>query len=233
MTARIYLRVNRVDAGLCRRAAATSVSDLHEAPYALGHPGLMSSRMRPTLPGTRVAGPAITALSAPGDNLMMHRALSLAQAGDVLVVTCPAETSGAQWGDMAARYAQKIGLAGVVVQGAVRDTDALRELGFPAWSTHISPIHPEKRGHGTVNAPIICDGVRVCPGDLVLADGDGVVVVPAALAAAAVEKAEARKTAEDKGEAAVRTGQRVWELSGAAASYAMLDIEEIDGSWND
>lgn len=233
MTSSVYLRVNRVASALCDRAAATSVSDMHEALHALGHPALMSSRMRPVVPGRRIAGPAVTALCAPGDNLMMHRALSLARSGDVLVVSCPAETSGAQWGDMAARYALRLGLAGVVVQGAVRDTDTLRELGLPVWSTHVSPIHPDKRGHGSVNAPIICDGVRVCPGDMVLADGDGVVVVPRAIAEAAVSRAEARTAAEDRGAEVVRDGGMVWDLSGAAASYATLGIEEQDRAWDD
>lgn len=233
MTSTVYLRVNRVDAALCARAAATSVSDLHEALHALGHSALMSSRMRPALAGMRIAGPAVTALCAPGDNLMMHRALSLAEAGDVLVVSCPAETSGAQWGDMAARYAARIGLAGVVVQGAIRDTDTLREMGFAAWSTHVSPIHPDKRGHGLVNAPIVCDGVRVCPGDLVVADGDGVVVVPRALAGEAIARAEARMAAEDRGAEAVANGAKVWDLSGAAASYAGMQIDERDRAWDD
>jgi len=233
MTSTIYLRVHRVDADLCRRAAATSVSDLHEALHAMGHRTLMSSHMRPILVGTRIAGPAVTALCAPGDNLMMHRALSLTQAGDVLVVSCPSETSGAQWGDMAARQALRIGLAGVVVQGAIRDIDMLRELRFPAWSTHISPIHPDKRGHGLVNAPLVCDGVQVCPGDLIVADGDGVVVIPAAMAKAAVERAEARMAAEDRGAEAILSGQIVWDLSGAALSYAAMEVNERDRAWDD
>src|SRR3546814_16089929 len=83
----------------------------------------------------RIAGPAVTAYCGPGDNLMMHRALYLAQPGDVLVVVCEPAISGAQWGDMAARYALKKGLAGIVVQGCVRDTDMLRELDSPTWST--------------------------------------------------------------------------------------------------
>lgn len=232
MSSRVWLRVDRVEAGVCEQARSLSVADIHEA---MGQPagrlGLMSHRMRPLVRGLRIAGPAITAFSAPGDNLMMHRALSLARAGDVLVVACAAETSGAQWGDLAAQYARHIGLAGVVVHGCIRDTDGLESLRFPVWSTAISPIHPDKCGHGTVNAPVTCDGVVVHPGDLVMADGDGVVVVPRRDAAAVIEAAAGRLAREDAAGAAIRDGRRPWEISGAAASYAGLEIEEIDAAW--
>ncbi|MFT3821164.1 MAG: RraA family protein [Rubrivivax sp.] len=233
----VYLRVNRVAAALCARARATSVSDLHEAAFAAGLNGLrrslMSYRMRPQQKGARIAGPAVTAHVAPGDNLMMHRALVLAQPGDVLVVVSDAPTSGAQWGDMAARHALKKGLAGVVVQGCVRDTDTVEALGSAVWATHVSPIHPDKSGHGSVNAPVVCDGVQVDPGDLVVADGDGVIVIPRRHAAAVVEAAEARMRREDGMAEQVAAGVTVWELSGAAASYAKLPIDEIDAAFDD
>ncbi|MEN9417532.1 MAG: hypothetical protein RI988_1152 [Pseudomonadota bacterium] len=233
----VYLRVNRVDAALCARARSTSVSDLHEAAYACGVEArgrtLMSPAMRPLQRGVRIAGPAVTAHVAPGDNLMMHRALVLAQPGDVLVVVSDAPTSGAQWGDMAARYALNKGLAGVVVQGCVRDTDVLQELGSATWATHVMSSHPDKSGHGCVNAPVVCDGVRVNPGDLVVADGDGVVVIPRQHVAAVVEGAEARMRKEDSLVPRIAEGVSVWELSGAAASYAKLAVDEIDAAFDD
>ena len=114
MRPKVYLQVERVDAAVCAAAARVSVADLHEAmgPMA-GRMAMMGREMRPLIPGLRVAGPAVTAFCSPGDNLMMHRALYLAQAGDVLVVQ--AAEGGAQWGDLAARYAKVKGLAGVVV----------------------------------------------------------------------------------------------------------------------
>ena len=124
----------------------------------------MVTIVRPVSDGVRIAGPAVTAFCWPGDNLMMHRALYLAEAGDVLVVVCDSG-SGAQWGDLAATYAKQKGLAGVVVHGAVRDVDQLRRLGSAVWATAISPIHPDKQGHGSVNAPVVCDGVLVKPFD--------------------------------------------------------------------
>lgn len=231
---KVWLRVNRVEAKVCADAALTSVADLHEAMGVVaGRLGLMTPRMRPLVRGIRIAGPAVTAYVAPGDNLMMHRALSLARPGDVLVVVSPFENSGAQWGDVASRYAAAKGLAGVVVQGCIRDTDVLESMRFPVWSTLISPIHPEKSGNGQVNAPVCCDGVQVNPGDLVVADGDGVVVVPRRDAAAAVQRALARTKKEDEAALKIAAGATPWELSGAAASYAAMQISEVDAAFDD
>jgi 4-hydroxy-4-methyl-2-oxoglutarate aldolase len=230
---RVYLRVNRVDGSTAEQALQATVSDLHEAGSARNLGRLMSSRMRPMQKGARIAGPAVTAFCAAGDNLMMHRALYLAQPGDVLVVVCQSETSGAQWGDMAARYALRKGLAGIVVHGCVRDTDTVESLGSKVWATHVSSIHPDKRGHGTVNAPIVCDGVLVNPGDLIVADGDGVVCISRLHAAEVVQGAIARMHKEEELALAVQRGEAVWDLSGAAASYATLDVEEIDAAFDD
>lgn len=164
---------------------------------------------------------------------MMHRALLLAQPGDVLVVVCQAELSGAQWGDLATRYALHKGLAGVVVQGCVRDVDQIRALGFPVWSTHIWPIHPDKAGHGLVNAPVVCEGVKVCPGDLIVADGDAVICVPKGDAASVLAAARARMQQEDETAEKVRAGASVWELSGAAAAYARMEVREVDAAFDD
>lgn len=232
-SSKVFLRVNRVDPTLCAQALEVTVSDLHEAAVARSPGGLMSSRMRPMQKGRRIAGPAVTAFCAPGDNLMMHRALYLAQPGDVLVVVCDAETSGAQWGDMATRYAMRKGLAGVVVQGCVRDTDTVESLGCAVWSTHILSIHPDKCGHGMVNTPVVCDGVLVNPGDLIMADGDGVICVPKGDADVVVKGAVARMRKEEEMAKAVAHGESVWDLGGSAASYAAMNIKEIDGAFDD
>lgn len=228
----VYLRVNRVDAALCDQAREVTVADLHESTAPLGFPGLMSSRMRRITTG-KIAGPAITAVCQPGDNLMMHRALRLAQPGDVLVVVCQSETSGAQWGDVATHYAMQLGLAGVVVQGSVRDVDTVTALGFPVWATRVSPSHPDKARAGAVNVPVACGDVLVCPGDLVVADGDGVIVVSRADAAAVVGAARAKMRKEEDVIAAIHGGAAVWDLSGAAAVYAGLGITERDAAYDD
>jgi 4-hydroxy-4-methyl-2-oxoglutarate aldolase len=230
---KVYLKVNRVGADTVAQAREVTVADVHEAMGPPGRAALMSARMRPQQAGQKIAGPAVTAFCWPGDNLMMHRALYLAQPGDVLVVVCQAELSGAQWGDMATRYAMKKGLAGVVVQGCARDVDTVRALGFPVWSTHISPIHPDKSGHGYVNAPVVCEGVNVCPGDLVVADGDGVIAVPRRDAERVVAGALAKMRREDEMAVKVAAGQAVWDLSGAAAIYARMEIEEVDAAFDD
>lgn len=229
----IFLKVNRVSPEVVSQAREVTVADVHEAMGTPGRAALMGARMRPLKDGQRVAGPAVTAFCWPGDNLMMHRALYLAQPGDVLVVVCQAELSGAQWGDLATRYALKKGLAGVVVQGCARDVDQVRALGFPVWSTHIWPIHPDKSGHGFVNAPVVCEGVEVRPGDLIVADGDGVIAVPRSDAARVIAAAQAKMKKEDAVAAAISGGASVWDLSGAATSYAGLDVQEIDAAFDD
>lgn len=234
MKTTVHLKVDRVPAGLCHEASTLSVADLHEAMGPThGRPALMSPRMRPLNRGLRIAGPAVTAYCAPGDNLMMHRALYLAQPGDVLVVSCQSETSGAQWGDVAAQYARRKGLAGVIVHGCIRDTDTLEAMRFPVWATAISPAHPEKSGPGSVNLPIACDGVIVRPGDLVVADGDGVLVVPAAQAGATIDAARARMDKEDALARAIESGAHPWELLGLEAGYRALDPVEIDAPWSE
>lgn len=227
----VYLKVNRVDADLCTLARQVSVSDLHEAMGGIaGRLATMGPHMRPLLPGVRIAGPAVTAFCEPGDNLMMHRALYLAQAGDVLVVQCP--ESGAQWGDMAAFYAKVKGLEATIVDGFIRDTDDLVAMQSPVWATKIGPSSPEKLGHGTVNAPIVCDGVTVYPGDLVVADGDGVIVIARKDAAEVVHKALAKKQNEDAVRLDIESGQHPWHLHGCAQNYAALDVKEIDDIWH-
>lgn len=227
---KVYLKVDRVDAHVCARAGQASVADLHEA---MGSPACrlqtMAPAMRPLIEGLRVAGPAITAFCPPGDNLMMHRALYLAEKGDVLVVACP--EAGAQWGDIAAYYALRKGLAGIVVDGFIRDVDELRGMRSPVWATKIGPSSPQKMGHGLVNAPIACAGVRVEPGDLVVADGDGVIVLPKRDAAALVERALERTRREAGQRAEIDAGGHPWHMHGAAANYAKMEIEEIDGPW--
>jgi 4-hydroxy-4-methyl-2-oxoglutarate aldolase len=227
---KVYLKVDRVDANVCAAARTVSVSDLHEAMgSAEGKRTTMAPGMRPLMRGLRVAGPAITAWCSPGDNLMMHRALSLAQAGDVLVVQ--AGDGGAQWGDIAAYYAAKLGLAGIIVEGCIRDVDDLAAMQSPVWFTRIAPSSPQKAGYGLVNGPIVCGGVSVEPGDLVVADGDGVIVIPKAAAAAAVEAARQRMQREQAQRAEIDAGKKPWGLHGAADHYAKIDVEEIDAPW--
>ena len=227
----VYSRVRRPDASLALRASKLPVSDIYEAlPDRAAV--LMSPRMRPVIAGKRIAGPAVTAQSAAGDNLMMHKALLLAEAGDVLVVAA-AEPAGAQWGSLAAVYARHKGLAGVVVHGPVRDIEDIVANDFPVWSTSISPAHPEKQAAGSVNAPIECDGVVVRPGDIVCADDDGVVVIPRDSAAEVIAKAEQRVVKEKEITAAILRGETLFDLHDIASEFARSGVREIDAVWDD
>lgn len=230
----IYTKIPASDPDLIARAAKFGIADLHESlgPVA-GRMCLMSSGMRPIAAGQHICGPAVTAWNYPGDNLMIHVALDIAEAGQVLVFSNGGTSQGAMWGDVACGYAKKKGLAGAVVHGAVRDTDALRELEFPVWSTHISVEHPEKRGPGATNVPIVVDGVLVEPGDIIAADADGVLVIPRKLLQKTVEGAEKRAAMEVEFRAKIADGAKPMDLLNIRANVEKAGIEIKEGTWLD
>lgn len=230
----IYNRIPSSDPELIARAARFGIADLHEALGPVqGRMCLMSPAMRPIAAGQHVCGPAVTAWNFPGDNLMIHAALHVAQAGQVLVLTNGGGSQGALWGDVACGFAKKKGVAGTIVHGAVRDTDALRALEFPVWSTAVSVEHPEKRGPGAVNVPIVVDGVLVEPGDIIAADADGVLVIPRAELARAVEGAEARARTEEKVRVRIAAGELPLDIFGLRAVIEAAGIEQHDCTWLD
>lgn len=230
----IYARIPGSDPALIAHAAQFGVADLHESLGGVaGRMSLMSPAMRPIAPGQRLCGPAVTAWNYPGDNLMIHAALNVASTGDVLVFTNGGSAQGALWGDVACGFAVKQGIAGAVVHGACRDTDAIRELGFPVWSTAISVEHPEKRGPGAVNVPIVADGVLVEPGDIIAADADGVLVIPRALLAHVVQRAKARAEAERGFLSRIAAGERLIDILGMQAVITAAGVEQKDCTWQD
>lgn len=151
---------------------AASVGD------AMDRFGLMSSTVKAQWRGARCVGPAYTVLTREGDNLAIHRATDLVQPGDVLVVNGRGDNTRAVFGDILAEVCVARGVAGVVLDGAVRDAAALAELRFPVWATAATPAGPHKSGPGEIGGTIACGGVVVAPGDLIVADDDGVAVVP-------------------------------------------------------
>jgi 4-hydroxy-4-methyl-2-oxoglutarate aldolase len=227
----IYKRIPESDPALIARAAKFGVADLHEALGTVaGRMCLMSPAMRPIATGQRMCGPAVTAWNYPGDNLMIHGVLDLAQAGQVLVLTNGGSAQGALWGDVACNFAVKKGVAGTVVHGATRDTDAIAALGYPVWSTAISVEHPEKRGPGAINVPMVVDGVYVEPGDIMVGDGDGVLVIPRAMLTATVEGAEARAAAEIVFRQRIAAGEKLLDILNMRG---VIDaIETHDTCWN-
>ena len=196
---------------LVDRFRQTYVASVHEA---MGHRGLLDPSIRALIPGLRAAGPALTALSAPGDNLAMHVALSTARRGDVLVVSSQGSSLAAQWGGLATHQAVATGLAGVVVDGAARDVAVAREAGLPVWARHVVAWGSGKRRVPGVNVPIACGGAIVNPGDLVVADDDGVVVVPRQEAESVLVAALARDERERSIVERIQRGERLFEILG-------------------
>ncbi len=228
----IYTDIPRGDAALVAEAATYGIADLHEA---LGGVGgrmlLMSPRMRPLDRSLRVAGPAVTAYNYPGDNLMIHAAIYHAQPGDMLVFTNGGGTQGALWGEIAATYAKKKGVAGLVCDGAVRDVAGLEEMGFATWATAISAMHPEKRGPGAVNVPLVCDGVLVNPGDIVVADADGVLVIPLEHLEQAVAGARARSGKEVGFRERIAKGEALYDIMGMGKVVEASGTKVHKGTW--
>jgi 4-hydroxy-4-methyl-2-oxoglutarate aldolase len=227
----IYNKIPLPDPALVAAAANYTVADLHEALGGVqGRMSLMDPAMRALLQGRRICGAAVTSYNFPGDNLMIHVALNLAQKGQVLVLT-NGGNQGALWGDVACTYAVKKGIAGVIADGPVRDVDALREMNFPVWTTMISPSHPEKRGPGAANVPVVVAGVLVEPGDVIAADGDGVLVIPRAELGRAVEGARKRSAAEAVIRKRIESGESLYEIVNIDAAVRAAGIETVDGSW--
>lgn len=229
----IYKQIPKCDLTLIGEAVRYGVADLHEAlgPH-VGRSLLMNPTMRPLNP-TRIAGQAVTVENYPGDNLFLYGGLDLIQPGQVLVLTNGGGWLGAQWGEVATTYAQHRGIGGVVVDGPIRDVDAMRELNFPIWSTSISPSHPEKRGPGSVNRPVVAAGVRVEPGDVVVADGDGVIVIPPGLLGAAIEGAHARTAREREFKERIKRGEPIVDVVGVRPLLSVSNIEWRDMTWRD
>lgn len=179
------------------------VATVHEA---IGRTGLVGPSIRPIQQGVSVAGTAVTVLNWPGDNLMIHAAVEQCQQCDVLVVTTTSPSCDGLFGDLFATALQARGVRGLVTSTGVRDTAALRAMGFPVWSADVFAQGSVKATGGSVNVPVVVDGQLVSPGDVVVADDDGVVVVPRADARAAVTAAEARVAKELADRNAYATG---------------------------
>lgn len=166
--------VTRVPPDVVRRASSFPASIFADV---AGHRGALAGRIAPLSPAMRVAGPALTVEVRPGDNLMVQAAILLARPGDILVIDGKGDRTCALMGSIMIRRCKARGIAGVVLDAAVRDTDELRELGFPVYAVGSNPNGPTKFIPGRINWPISCGGVAVNPGDLIVGDADGVVVV--------------------------------------------------------
>jgi 4-hydroxy-4-methyl-2-oxoglutarate aldolase len=183
----------RVDAGVVEQAARYPASILADV---AGRRGALNGRIAPLAPTMRFAGPALTVEVRPGDNLMIHAAMAIAKPGDVIVVDGKGDLSSALMGEIMSHQCVALGIAAVVIDGAVRDSEAIRELGFPMYAAGLNPNGPTKAVPGRLNHPISIGGVTVNPGDLVVGDADGVTVIERAKAAALLPLAADKVAAE-------------------------------------
>ncbi len=190
----VVRNIKRMNADLVKRLGALGVATVHEA---YGRSGLMKPYLRPVWQGGEAAGTAVTVLAHPGDNWMIHVAVEQCQPGDILVVGCSADNTDGMFGDLLATSLMARGVKGLVIDAGVRDAKSLREMGFPVWSKAISAKGTVKATPGSVNVPVVCAGINVRPGDAVIADDDGVVVVSPKDAAEVLTKGEKRHADEE------------------------------------
>jgi 4-hydroxy-4-methyl-2-oxoglutarate aldolase len=190
----VVRNIKRADSNAVGTLEALGVSTVHEA---LGRSGLMKPYMRPIYPGAQIAGPAVTVLAQPGDNWMIHVAAEQCQRGDVLVVGCTTDNTDGMFGELLATSLRARGVKGLVIDAGCRDVRALQAMDFAVWSRAISAKGTVKATLGAVNVPVVCAGVNVEPGDVVVADDDGVVVVPKKFATETAQKAQKRHDEED------------------------------------
>jgi 4-hydroxy-4-methyl-2-oxoglutarate aldolase len=226
----VVRNIRRADAAVVKRLGALGTSTVHEA---YGRDGLMKPYLRPVWAGAEASGTAVTVLAQPGDNWMIHVAVEQCRPGDILVVGCSADNTDGMFGDLMATSLMARGVTGLVIDAGCRDVKSLREMGFPVWSKAISAKGTVKATLGAVNVPVVCAGVSVLPGDALVADDDGVVVVRRKDAAEVAAKGEKRQADEDSKRKQLAAGVLGLDMYNmreplAKAGLVYLDDSEAD-----
>lgn len=223
----VVCNIPRPDAAVVEALGKSGVATVHEAQ---GRIGLMSPYMRPIYATARVAGTAVTVSSQPGDNLMIHAALEVCMPGDVLVVTTTSESTDGMFGELLATSCRAHGVKGLFIDAGIRDTAELTEMDFPAWAKAVSAQGTVKATAGSVNIPVVCAGAIVFPGDVIVGDADGVVVVRREAAAEVADLAAARLVKEEKSRERLRNGELGVDFYGLRAKLKELGVEYVDRS---
>lgn len=227
MKPRIVRRIERPSADIVCELGKQGVATVHEAQ---GRTGLMYPYMRPIYSSARLAATAITVLCHPGDNMMIHAALEVCRPGDALVVATLSESSDGMFGELLATSCQAHGVAGLIIDAGVRDTADLTAMNFPVWSKAISSQGTVKATAGFVNVDMVCAGALVHPGDVIVADQDGVVVVSRQHATETVKLGQQRIAKEEAARARLRNGELGLDMYDLRSKLKELGVEYVDSA---